>query len=226
MQRARLGISMNYMKLGQYHQFHIRDTYIDALYESGAIPMLVPCLADKELLKAYLKQVQGLVIIGGLDYPPELYGESPYPECDLAHQRRVDSDFMLLETALEMGKPILGICAGMQLLNIYFGGGLIQHIDQLDNHYGEKYHSVGIQNSRWLGRIYSVPEITVNSNHHQAVNPERIGKGLHVVAQAGDGIIEALEYELEQMVLGIQWHPERIADPDLRLKIFQFMAAM
>lgn len=223
MNRPRIAISMNYMQLGSYHQFHIRDTYIDALYRNGAQPLLIPCIADKDMLRDYLSLAGALIIIGGMDYPPELYGQAVHPKAELTHDRRVKSDFLLVETALEMRIPILGICAGMQLLNIYFGGKLIQHINELDAHYGEKYHPVQILGGRWLPQIFGKSEILVNSNHHQGIDPGFIGKGLQVVATAEDGMIEALEYESEQMVLGIQWHPERITDPEVSRPIFDFL---
>ena len=223
MPRPIIGISMNFMQLGSYHQFHIRDKYVDALYNNGALPFLIPCLEDRYCLKEYLSRVGALIFIGGLDYPPELYGQQVHPKTEPAHERRVKSDRILLELALEMKLPILGICAGMQLLNIYFGGRLIQHIDAMDTHFGEKYHPIHILGGRWLPQIFSREEITVNSNHHQAVDPEHIGKGLQVVAKAEDGMIEALEYESEQMVLGIQWHPERIIDPEVGKPIFDFL---
>ena len=110
-----------------------------------------------------------------------------------------------------------------QLMNIYFGGKLIQHIENLDAHFGEKYHPVRILGGRWLPRIFGKDEITVNSNHHQGVDPQHIGQGLQVVAKAEDGMVEALEYEAPQMVLGIQWHPERIIDPEVSRPVFQFL---
>lgn len=223
MSRPVIGISMNYMKLGSYHQFHIRDTYIDALYNNGALPLLIPCLEDTDCLRDYLGKAGALVIIGGLDYPPSLYGEELRPETELAWDRRVKGDYALLETALAMKIPVLGICAGMQLLNIYFGGKLIQHIPELDAHFGEKYHPVRILGGRWLPEIFGKDEILVNSNHHQGVNPDYIGKGLKVVAIAEDGMVEALEYESEQMVLGIQWHPERIKDPEVSKPHFAWL---
>ncbi len=224
--RPRLGVSMNYMQLGSYHQFHVRDKYIDAVFAGGALPCPIPCTDDKAALRQYLESVGAVVIIGGLDYPPALYGELPHPRTEPAHARRTQGDFALLETALELKKPLLGICAGMQLINVFFGGGLIQHMDNLEGHFGEKYHPVKILGGRWLPRIFGRAELLVNSNHHQAVDPNRIGKGLEVVARAADGTVEAVEYGSEQMLLGIQWHPERIADPSVGRVVFEFLAKM
>ncbi len=218
-----IGISMNYMKLGKHHQNHIRGKYVDALYSNGALPILIPCLADRSYLEQYLDMAGALIIIGGNDYPPHLYGQEPHPAIELAHSRRVDADYLLLTIALEKKIPVLGICAGMQLMNIYFGGKLIQYIDNRDVHEGETYHPIHILGERWLPEIFNKETITVNSNHHQAIDPLHIGKGLQVVAKSEDGTIEAIEYESEQMVLGIQWHPERILDPYVSRPIFQYL---
>lgn len=226
MQRPRIGVSMNYMKLGSYHQFHVRDRYIDAVVGGGGLPCPIPCTDDKDALRQYLESVGAVIIIGGSDYPPALYGEDPHPKTEAAHERRTRGDFALLETALELKKPLLGICAGLQLINVFFGGGLIQHIDTLDAHFGEKYHPVKILGGRWLPRIYGKEEVLVNSNHHQAVDPQRIGAGLEVVARTPDGAVEAVEYRSEQMLLGIQWHPERIEDPKVGKRVFEFMAEL
>lgn len=223
MNRPIIGISMNYMQLGSYMQFHLRDKYVNALYEHGALPLLIPSFEDKILLKQYLDMVQGLIIIGGMDYPPALYGEEADLLTEPMELRRAKSDMLLVETILEAKKPLLGICAGMQLLNIYFGGKLIQHLDSLDTHYGEKYHEIEITDSRWLGQIFCEKSLKVNSNHHQGLDPLHIGKGLKPVAFAKDGVVEAVEYASEQMVLGIQWHPERIEDLEHRKRIFDFL---
>ncbi len=217
---------MNYMKLGSYHQFHIRDTYIDAIFGAGALPCLIPCTDDKAALRQYLEPLGAVVIIGGLDYPPSLYGESPHPKTEEAHWRRVKGDFALLETALQLKKPLLGICAGIQLLNVFCGGALLQHIAELDDHYGEKYHAVKILGGRWLPEIFGKTEILVNSNHHQAIDPKRLGAGLEVVARTEDGMVEAVEYASEQMVLAIQWQPERIIDPEVGRPVFEYLAKL
>lgn len=217
---------MNYMKLGQHMQFHIRDKYINALYEQGALPLLIPSFEDKEILSSYLKMVSAVIIIGGNDYPPQLYGAEQHPLTEPMELRRARSDFYLVELCLEQRKPLLGICAGMQLLNIFFGGKLIQHLDNLDFHFGEKYHRTRIENSRWLPQILNKTDQMVNSNHHQAVDPQNLGKGLTPVAFAEDGCIEALEYKSEHMILGIQWHPERITDLDHRKRVFEFICSL
>ena len=222
--QPKIGIGLNYMHLGEYMQFHIRDKYLEALFANDALPILIPPIEDKDVLRQYINMVSALIIIGGLDYPPELYGEKPHPKTEPMERRRAISDFYLLDLILETGKPVLGICAGMQLMNIYFGGKLIQHLDNLDIHYGEKMHDIYVQkDSCWLSKIIPEGKITVNSNHHQCVDPAYIGKGLKVAALSPDGCIEALEYNSEQMILGIQWHPERMQDIEHRNCLFNFI---
>lgn len=220
--RPVIGISMNYMQLGSYMQFHLRDKYVNALYYHGALPLLIPSFEDKALLKQYIDMVSGLIIIGGMDYPPSLYGQELHPKTEPMEMRRAVSDMLLVELMLEAKKPLLGICAGMQLLNIYFGGKLIQHIDNLDAHFGEKYHNITVKDSHWLENIFGAKQLIVNSNHHQGLDPAFIGKGLKPVAWADDGGIEAVELDSPQMVLGIQWHPERITDLQHRKLIFDY----
>ncbi len=229
-----VGISMNYMKLGSYHQFHIRDRYVDAVTESGGLPLPIPCTGDSAVISQYLDLIGALIIIGGQDYPAHLYGQRPHPMIEPTHPRRVRSDLMLFESALERGIPCMGICAGMQLMNISTGGQLIQHITPevigqngirpcLENHYGEVCHPISISGGKWLPQIFDTDTIMVNSNHHQTLHPDHIGRGFKVVATAPDGIIEAIEYDSTHFVLGIQWHPERLTNLGHRRAIFGFL---
>lgn len=222
MNRPVIGLSMNYMQLGSYHQFHIRDKYIDAVYDYGGLPLPVPCLADRDALQQYIDKIDGLIIIGGMDYPPSMYGQEPHPKTEIMHERRAISDPLLVDLILQTNKPVLGICAGMQLLNICRGGKLIQHLDTVENHLGEKYHEITLTESRWLSQIVPGKSIIVNSNHHQGIDPNHVGKSFTVVATAADGVMEAMEMEGEQMVLAIQWHPERITDLEHRKRLFEF----
>lgn len=219
-----IGISMNYSLLGSYHQFHIRNKYIDAVAAAAALPLPLPCTNSGRSVTAYLNMVDALIIIGGLDYPAAMYGLEDVPEMQLCDARRSASDPLYFLTALELGMPIVGICAGLQLMNIATGGSLIRHLPTTRDHTGEAYHPVKITAGKWLNRIFDADEITVNSNHHQAVDPKRVGRGAVVCATAMDGVIEALEFDFPQMVLGVQWHPERITDDTHRRKFFDFLS--
>jgi putative glutamine amidotransferase len=211
MSRPVIGISMNFMKLGQYEQFHIRDKYIDAVYDNGGLPLPLPCFSDAEIISQYVSKADAVIIIGGMDYPPDLYGQNPHPQADIMTRRRAESDLLLFAEVMKQKKPLLGICAGLQLMNIATGGSLIQHLVNTVYHQGEKYHPISIYPSRWLPEIFGTDRIIVNSNHHQGIDDNAIGKGFSVVARADDGQIEAIEYDCEHFVLGIQWHPERIS---------------
>jgi putative glutamine amidotransferase len=221
MKRPVIGINTNFTYLEKYWQFHIRDTYIDAVSHYGGLPLPIPCTDDPEARRQYFEMLDGIIFIGGKDYPPELFGETPVPEADPTHPRRCEADIALMQLALDSTVPILGICAGAQLLNIVRGGRLIQHLPNADDHTNEHYHEASILGGRWLPRIFGTETITVNSSHHQAVNPDYVGKGLRIVARHGE-VVEAIEADEDRFALGLQWHPERITDPVHQQKIFTF----
>ena len=224
-ERPVIGLSVSYALLGSYEQFHVRNRSIDAVWDNGGLPLPLPCTPERDLIRQYLSKVQALVIIGGMDYPPSLYGQEPHPKAELMNPRRAEADLPLFEEALKTGMPILGICAGAQLINIARGGQLIQHLDNVAWHTGENYHPVKVLGGRWLPAIFGDKELVVNSNHHQALDPGFIGEGLQVVARAEDGVVEAVELDTPQMVLGLQWHPERITDLEHRRRVFEFLHA-
>ena len=155
--------------------------YFNALRRGGALPFALPLTQDEELLASQLAGADGLLISGGIDIDPELYGGkrdrqvSYEPEFDLYGKS-------VFHAALRSGMPILGICRGLQIMNVSSGGTLIP---DLGGH-------------------------RVNSFHHQAV--DRLGEGFRVAAMSDDGYIEAIEYEGDSFAVGVQWHPERMED--------------
>ena len=160
---------------------------------------------------AKVRHADAVVILGGEDVAPVFYGgESPYPN-EGGHWGGADhAHLALIRHAMEMGIPLLGICRGMQLINVACGGSLVQ--DMSDHDCDDVCetgrfirHEVRIDEDSWLAEN-GIPDIlTVRSAHHQSV--DRVGKGLRVVAWAPDGVIEAIEYE-SAPVIGVQWHPE------------------
>ena len=152
----------------------------------------------------------GLLLPGGCDVSPARYGKPPVPE------ETVDDDldglqFDILSRFLAAGKPVFGICRGHQLLNVAFGGTLIQHLPGAEDHMSlpsgaDNVHRVRIEEDSFLFGIYG-PGCAVNSSHHQGV--ERPGKGLRPVMWSGDGVIEAMEHD-SLPVWSVQWHPERM----------------
>ena len=174
----------------------------------------------------------GLLLIGGTDVNPRLYGAVAQPETDEPDDERDQAEWELLAKALERDLPILAICRGMQLLNVQDGGDLVQHLgsprhDVESDDKGLAAHPVAIEPGSLLSSIAGAGEWQVNSRHHQAVH--KPGNDLRVTARdPGDGTIEALERSDRTFVLGVQWHPEdQLRHAPEQLKLFlRFGAAL
>ena len=165
----------------------------------------------------------GLILTGGVDVDPALYGETPHPRVKHTDRTRDEFELVLLQQALVHDLPILAICRGHQLLNVAFGGGLLQHIDG-DGHradyrregFPSRWHEVSICQGSRLHAALGLPAgqagaggALVNSRHHQAVTAERPAPRLEVVARSPDGLVEGVESLAHRWVVGVQWHPER-----------------
>lgn len=185
--------------------------------KEGVLPVLIPDL-DDEKLQAIVKEMDGFVFQGGTDVAPEAYGEEPIGRWK-GDPIRDAYELKLFDLAVKSKKPILAICRGMQLMNVYFGGSLYQDTDtQLDdvlthrdaNSYDFLYHEIAFTPGKILDKIYQNARIKqVNSVHHQSV--KKLGKNLEVLAESpADGIIEAIGYTkgTEGWIVGVQWHPE------------------
>jgi putative glutamine amidotransferase len=159
----------------------------------------------------------GLILTGGVDVDPALYGETPHPRVKHTDRSRDEFELVLLRQALVHDLPILAICRGHQLLNVAFGGGLLQHIDG-DGHradyrcegFPSRWHEVTIREGSRLHAALDAVGALINSRHHQAVTPERLGPRLEVVARSPDGLVEGVESLAHRWVVGVQWHPERL----------------
>lgn len=199
-------------------------TYVGAVEQAGGVPLVIPSLTTRPALEAALARLDGLLLTGGLDIHPHLYGQRRHPATRLADPRRLAGDRALLEVALETDIPILGICMGCQWLNVALGGDLIQDIPsqvgtEVVHAPRETFHSVRVQTGSRLAGILGKEELEVNSSHHQAIG--RLGHGLRAVAWASDGVIEAAEGEGKRFLLAVQWHPERLVDRPEHLALFQ-----
>jgi putative glutamine amidotransferase len=187
-----------------------------AVARAGALPLLLPDLPDAAQLAALVDHVDGLVLSGGTDVCPRLYGEAPLDPAWAGDPERDAYERVLIAAALDRGKPVLGVCRGLQILNAALGGGLYQDIlTQVEgarrhrdwDNYDDNEHPVTIAPSSWLAGIYGPGERLVNSVHHQAVRT--LAPGLTATAWAPDGVIEAAErVDAEQFLVGVQWHPE------------------
>ena len=171
----------------------------------------------------------GLVLIGGTDVDPALYGAVRHSETDDPDTQRDELERSLLAHAMERNIPVLGICRGLQMLNVFHGGTLIQHLTPPERHkrntgdYAEPVHSVDVVEGTLLRQILNDTQCPVNSRHHQAV--ERLGENLVVSARAEDGVIEAIERPDRQFVVAVQWHPEdQIISHPKQARLFQDFA--
>ena len=198
-------------------------TYVRAVRESGGIPVILPTVSDEYLIHRYLQILDGLVLIGGLDIPPEIYGEKPHQTVKVMPQQRFDFESRLIPQWYRSGKPMLGVCLGMQFTNVMRGGTMIQDIPsqvgKTVTHRGDRaHHKVIIEKDSILHDILGTTEAKVYSIHHQAV--KKVGKGLKVSARSIDGMIEALERQDGRFGLFVQWHPEAMDDVKHRKAIY------
>lgn len=206
-------------------------TYGRAIIEHGGLPLLIPFLDDEEKLAAYVEMSDGIILSGGRDYPPEWYGREPDPSFKTVGPERAACDRILVRLALESGKPVLGICGGLQLANIHLGGGLVmdirtevgESVEHRSSEAGDAYHEALIEPGTLAARVLGEGLTRVNSAHHQSADPDRIGRGLVVTARCpADGVIEALEPAEKDgpFRFFVQWHPERILDQEHRRRVF------
>ncbi len=181
--------------------------YFDALAAAGAEHVIV----EGEALPS---EARGLLLTGGVDVDPALYGEERDARTDKPHAERDAHEMGLLRQALERDLPVLCICRGHELLNVAMGGSLVQHIDG-DGHRwhddgGSRWHEVTVESEGRLASAYGAGSVLrVNSRHHQGVRPEGLAEGLRATAHSPDGFVEAMEGVAQRWLVGIQWHPER-----------------
>jgi putative glutamine amidotransferase len=194
--------------------------YVRAVAENGGVPLVLPTIKSETILRRYVDQLDGLVLVGGDDIPPAAYGQEPHETVKPLPAQRYEFERELIALWLASGKPVLGVCLGMQFTNVVSGGTLIQDIpSQVGtkiNH--RKYHDVQIERGSSLAKILGAEEASVFSSHHQAVKD--VGTGLKVIAYSEDGVIEALEQVDGGFGLFVQWHPEQMDDVGHRDAIY------
>ena len=197
--------------------FYLRQTYAEAVYGEGGLPIYIPLFPEREFLDPLVDRLEGVVLSGSnSDVDPLRYGADPIPQLGDVLPRRDETDALLLKIAEERELPVLAICYGMQALNVHRGGTLIQDIStQVDgaikHQQGEVYlrhcHKIDILDGTLLSELAGTTSTTVNSHHHQAI--ERLGRNLTPIAWASDGIVEAvIDDSSGHWVFGVQWHPE------------------
>lgn len=221
-----IGIGSDVEPSGTRHKAFSFTTYIDAIRAAGAIPVLIPPQPDSAA--DVIANLDGLVLAGGEDCDPAAYGEERHETVDPMDPRRQANDEALARAAYEAGLPTLGICLGMQIMNVVRGGSLIQDIDAqcagAMNHASDPSdrgrHDVEIDAGTRLAEIIGAGRKNVNSSHHQAVG--RVGKELTVTAHATDGIVEAVEDRSHRFFIGVQWHPEDMPGEASATALFRY----
>jgi putative glutamine amidotransferase len=216
MEKPWIGIPTRYHEKSEYIG-QIRH-YLDAVLWAGGLPLMIPTVDDRAIIAEYVEHVDGILLPGSpTDIDPKRYGADSHEKLGKLYPERDATDFAILDL-VESQKdiPVLGICFGIQSLNVHRGGSLVQDIPSLvanpathDNEDDQPpvRHLVRVSADSVIGKLAGKPEVDVNSYHHQSV--ERVGRNLRPVAFANDGVIEAVEDTAGRFVLGVQWHPER-----------------
>lgn len=217
MKKPIIGITSAHEKeegLRNYHRTTVSIDYSKAVIASGGIPVILPVTDNEDIIKSQIELLDGLLLSGGCDVNPLLYGEDFKEKNGVISPERDTHELLLLKHFTKTKKPILGICRGLQILNIYFNGSLYQDLSYYNStqlkHRQDLYpelevHKVLLKENSHLSNLFGT-SIMTNSFHHQSI--KNLGEGFQVVGETSDGIIEAIEYKSDCFYMGIQWHPE------------------
>ena len=213
MTRPVVGITLGDGDRPGYHG--MREDYARSVERSGAIPVVLPSQRPEDAA-AVLDRLDGLLLSGGIDVDPALYGRVPHPKLGRVDRRRDDFELALTREALARDLPILAICRGHQVLNVATGGTLVQDIPSewkgavthdAPGRRTRRSHAIDVVPASRLGAILGGGQLSVNSFHHQAI--DELGEGLVLSARSpNDGLIEGVELPERTFVVGVQWHPE------------------
>ena len=234
--RPRVGVPYRTVKEQAENRREAYEKYVNAIRNAGGEPVEISLTLSRGALEEVAGTLDALVLPGSsADVDPARYGATRHARCDVPDPQRERADFTLLEHAFIAKKPVLAICYGIQLLNVYLGGTLVQDIsselatplrhDWRDRKtQPEPFHPARLEAGSRLAAWAGTTEIRVNSSHHQAVREP--GKNLRIVARAPDDVIEAVEWTGgAHWVIGVQWHPERMAGDPLAATLFRQLLA-
>jgi putative glutamine amidotransferase len=191
--------------------------YSAAVIRNGGLPIVLPPTKNESIRRQMIDMIDALIVPGGMDIDPALYGQKPHPKTKMLSPERADFDLAMLNLAQERKLPTLGICLGCQIMNVHRKGSLHQHIPDAPyesplthSRPGDRtnFHEVTIQPHTALARILELDTLRTNSRHHQSL--DELGENLRATANALDGVIEAIEDPNLPFWLAVQWHPENL----------------
>jgi putative glutamine amidotransferase len=223
---------------GLPHSVVMNQRYYHAVASAGAAPVLIPLLDDMETLHAIYERMDGILIPGGVDVDPAAFGEHPHERLGRIDPARDRVEIQLVRWAVEDRKPVLGLCRGLQVINVALGGTLYQDLDAeypnaIKHDYFPTYgfsrdhlaHQIAVQPGSRLRRALADASVPVNSMHHQGI--KALASSLVASAVAPDGLIEAAESPNDAYVVGVQWHPEvfELSEPSSGDLFCDFVAA-
>lgn len=209
-----------------YRRSYVNEDYVKSVIKNGGIPYIIPMNSDESVVKEQISHVDALILSGGHDVTPRFYGEEPHKSLGGVLPERDIFDFNLIKYAMEKDIPVLGVCRGYQIMNVYFGGSLYQDVglkkDTYVKHNQVNFptmtsHSVDLVDGSKLKELFKEDTIMVNSFHHQIVN--KVAEGFLASAISKDGVVEAIEKKDHKFMLGVQWHPEMLHQTEEKMNL-------
>jgi putative glutamine amidotransferase len=228
MTKPLIGITPDVRAMGARGDAHVLlSTYVAMIADAGGIPVIVPVVRSREEAREVIRRLDGLLLTGGKDLDASLYGQTTRRPDRLASSDRAASDLAYARAAFEVELPTLGVCLGVQVMNVGDGGSLFQHVpedlpgglahEDEDPDRDAPRHEAAIEPGTILARILGTDRAVVNSYHHQSI--AQIAPGWRLAARAPDGVVEAIERPDRAFYLGVQWHPERMPDSEITRRL-------
>lgn len=204
-------------------RIELRQEYTLAISKAGGIPVIMPPMTEESAIQEWLRTIdpKGILLSGGCDIDPIIYGDKPMPFNGRVNTQRDTYELLLTKVAIENRLPILGVCRGLQVINVFFGGTLVQDMeaelgiakvkhDQTENS-SIGTHKINVKPDTLTYTLLNKEIMLTNSHHHQCI--KKLGRELEITAKSDDGIIEAIE-NYDKKIIGLQFHPERMQEFD------------